>query len=62
MQKLLAILIVIGLLWYAVPKARAGVWIAPSATPPGWWGVALDPSHGAAMASPGTGAAWYSIY
>ncbi len=58
MGKILAIIFLVLFAWVSYPHLTRGEWIAPTALPPGWWGLAQAPEY-TYMSEPPQGYGWF---
>lgn len=58
MGKILATIFLIIFIWIAYPHFSRGEWIAPTALPPGYWGLEYAPQY-TYLAEPESGYGWF---
>ncbi|MES2224866.1 MAG: hypothetical protein V4478_02670 [Patescibacteria group bacterium] len=60
MERILAIVVLIVVVWVAIPHVRAGEWLAPTAISPDSWVAAYDTTgYAQASATPPEGYGWF---
>jgi hypothetical protein len=60
MEKVLAIVVLVVVLWVAIPHLMAGEWLAPTAVAPHSWITSYDTTgYAAASATPPEGYGWF---
>lgn len=58
MGKIIAIIFVIVFIWVSYPHFARGEWLAPTAVPPGYWGLEYTPEL-TYLSRPPQGYGWY---